>query len=327
MLKYPDAVKDFMLMLLAETRLPAYLLVNDDETLSESGGELRLYGLDELVIGRLASEYVPFLTGMLPLDTSPVSLPYVKLESGLTSDIYLFKAEGGKTFVILLDATWDAKKRRAIQQKANELSLTLFERQQAEGELLQEKDALESLVQERTLDLARANQALKRELDQRTTVESALRASEARFRRVFESNMIGIMFWDLSGVITEANEAFLEMIGYSRDDLRAGRVRWESITRPDCATWMNRLSLKCAPPAKANLLLNPLFAKMARWFHCSSALPCWKVHKIRPSASPLTWTDVVRGILISAVTQLGITSAQKHCALNTEHQASSVRIL
>ena len=233
MLKYPDAVKDFMLMLLAETRLPAYLLVNDDETLSESGGELRLYGLDELVIGRLASEYVPFLTGMLPLDTSPVSLPYVKLESGLTSDIYLFKAEGGKTFVILLDATWDAKKRRAIQQKANELSLTLFERQQAEGELLQEKDALESLVQERTLDLARANQALKRELDQRTTVESALRASEARFRRVFESNMIGIMFWDLSGVITEANEAFLEMIGYSRDDLRAGRVRWESITRPD----------------------------------------------------------------------------------------------
>ena len=233
MLKYPDAVKDFMLMLLAETRLPAYLLVNDDETLSESGGELRLYGLDELVIGRLASEYVPFLTGMLPLDTSPVSLPYVKLESGLTSDIYLFKAEGGKTFVILLDATWDAKKRRAIQQKANELSLTLFERQQAEGELLQEKDALESLVQERTLDLARANQALKRELDQRTTVESALRASEARFRRVFESNMIGIMFWDLSGVITEANEAFLEMIGYSRDDLRAGRIRWESITRPD----------------------------------------------------------------------------------------------
>ena len=233
MLKYPDAVKDFMLMLLAETRLPAYLLVNDDETLSESGGELRLYGLDELVIGGLASEYVPFLTGMLPLDTSPVSLPYVKLESGLTSDIYLFKAEGGKTFVILLDATWDAKKRRAIQQKANELSLTLFERQQAEGELLQEKDALESLVQERTLDLARANQALKRELDQRTTVESALRASEARFRRVFESNMIGIMFWDLSGVITEANEAFLEMIGYSRDDLRAGRIRWESITRPD----------------------------------------------------------------------------------------------
>jgi PAS domain S-box-containing protein len=232
-LKYPEAIKDFMLSLVAETRLPAYLLVNDDETLVESGGELRLYGLDQLVIGGLASEYVPFLTGMLPLDTSPVSLPYVKLESGLTSDIYLFKADGGQTFVLLLDATWDAKKRRAIQQKANELSLTLFERQQAEEELQQEKDALESLVQERTLDLARANQALKRELDQRTAIESALRASEARFRRVFESNMIGIMFWDLSGVVTEANDAFLEMIGYTREDLRAGHIRWENITRPD----------------------------------------------------------------------------------------------
>jgi PAS domain S-box-containing protein len=232
-LKYPEAVKDFMLALVAETRLPAYLLINDDETLVESGGELQLYGLEQIVAGGAVSEYVPFLTGMLPLDTSPVALPYVKLESGLTSDIYLFKVAGGQTFVLLLDATWDARKRRAIQQKANELSLTLFERQQAEEELQHERDALESLVQERTLDLARANQALKRELDQRASVESALRASEARFRRVFESNMIGIMFWDLSGVVTEANDAFLEMIGYSRDDLRNGRIKWEAITRPD----------------------------------------------------------------------------------------------
>ena len=127
----------------------------------------------------------------------------------------------------------DARKRRAIQQKANELSLHLFERQQAEEELQQEKDALESLVQERTLDLARANQALKRELEQRAGVESALRASEARFRRVFESNMIGIMFWDLGGVVTEANDAFLEMLSYTREDLRAGRIRWDYITRPD----------------------------------------------------------------------------------------------
>jgi PAS domain S-box-containing protein len=232
-LKFPDEVKSFMLALVAETRLPAYLLVSDDETIVETGGELRLYGLEQAAPGGVASEYVPFLTGMLPLDTSPMSLPYVKLESGLISDIYLFKTDGGRTYVVLLDATWDAKKRRAIQQKANELSLHLFERQQAEEELQQEKGALEALVQERTLDLARANQALKRELDQRAATESALRASEARFRRVFESNMIGIMFWDLSGVVTEANDAFLDMIGYAREDLRAGLVRWDRITRPD----------------------------------------------------------------------------------------------
>ena len=232
MLKFPTAVQEFMLALVVETRLPAYLLVRDDGTLAESGGELQLYSLDNIPAHANACDYISFLTGMLPLDSSPVALPYVKLDSGLTADIYMLKAEGG-TLVILFDATWEARKRRAIQQKANELSLHLFEKQQVEDELQQEKAAMEILVQERTLDLGRANQALKRELEQRSATESALRASEARFRRVFESNMMGIMFWDLGGVVTEANDAFLEMIGYTREDLRAGRIRWDSITRPD----------------------------------------------------------------------------------------------
>jgi PAS domain S-box-containing protein len=232
MIKFPETIKDFLLAMVVETRLPAYLLVNDDGLLVESGGELRLYGLDNVPAGESVDTHIPFLMGMLPLDSSPLSLPYVKLEGGLTADIYLLTAPDG-TYVILLDATWDARKRRAIQQKANELSLHLYERQQAEEELQQEKDALEALVQERTLDLARSNQSLKRELEQRSGIESALRASEARFRRVFESNMMGVMFWDLSGVITEANDAFLGMIGYTREDLRAGRIRWDYISRPD----------------------------------------------------------------------------------------------
>lgn len=256
MLKFPPAVQDFMLAMVTETRLPAYLLVRDDGTLAESGGELQLYGLDKLPAGALASDYVPFLMGMLPLDSSPVSLPYVKLDSGLTTDIYLIKVLD-KTWVIMFDATWEARKRRAIQQKANELSLHLFERQQVEEELQQEKAAMEALVQERTHDLARANQALKRELEQRTQTESALRASEARFRRVFESNMMGIMFWDLSGIVVEANDAFLEMIGYTREDLRAGRIRWDNITRPDLrhldekAISQMRDTGKCQPFAKS----------------------------------------------------------------------------
>jgi PAS domain S-box-containing protein len=49
-----------------------------------------------------------------------------------------------------------------------------------------------------------------------------LEMSEARFRRIFDSQMIGFLFWDDHGKITEANDLFLELVGYTRDDLHNG---------------------------------------------------------------------------------------------------------
>lgn len=63
--------------------------------------------------------------------------------------------------------------------------------------------------------------------------ELALRESEMRFRSVVESNMIGIGFWEANGEITEANDALLEMIGYTREDLVSGKIRWLDITPPE----------------------------------------------------------------------------------------------
>lgn len=57
-----------------------------------------------------------------------------------------------------------------------------------------------------------------------------LREREARIRRLVESNVIGIVFWDLDGNITAANDAFLKMVGYSRQDLLSGKIRWTDIT-------------------------------------------------------------------------------------------------
>ncbi|HET6881480.1 MAG TPA: PAS domain S-box protein, partial [Pirellulales bacterium] len=62
-----------------------------------------------------------------------------------------------------------------------------------------------------------------------------LRASEARFRRIMESNMIGIFFYEAPGTITEANDAFLQMVGYTHDDVRAGRLNWPQLVPPDYA--------------------------------------------------------------------------------------------
>lgn len=60
-------------------------------------------------------------------------------------------------------------------------------------------------------------------------------AAEARFRRVVESGMIGIIFWNPNGDITDANDAYLSLVGYSRADLTAGRLRWNELTPPEFA--------------------------------------------------------------------------------------------
>jgi PAS domain S-box-containing protein len=62
---------------------------------------------------------------------------------------------------------------------------------------------------------------------------AALRASELRVRRLIDSNIIGITLGDLHGRILEANDALLRMVGYSREDLRAGRLRWDEMTPPE----------------------------------------------------------------------------------------------
>ena len=60
---------------------------------------------------------------------------------------------------------------------------------------------------------------------------------EAKIRRLVDANIIGIIIWDLDGRILEANDAFLHMVGYDREDLAAGRLRWTDLTPPE---WLER---------------------------------------------------------------------------------------
>ncbi len=67
----------------------------------------------------------------------------------------------------------------------------------------------------------------------RELAEEARRHSDARFRRLVESNIIGVIIENFDGRVLEANDAFLQMVGYSRDDLKSGRLRWDEITPPE----------------------------------------------------------------------------------------------
>jgi len=56
---------------------------------------------------------------------------------------------------------------------------------------------------------------------------------EARIRRLVDANIIGVFIWDFDGRILEANDAFLHMVGYDREDLVAGRISWTGLTPPE----------------------------------------------------------------------------------------------
>ncbi|NWL76417.1 protein kinase [Pseudomonas taiwanensis] len=56
---------------------------------------------------------------------------------------------------------------------------------------------------------------------------------EAKIRRLVDANIIGIVVWNASGGLIDANDAFLRIIGYAREDLSAGRLRWRDLTPPE----------------------------------------------------------------------------------------------
>jgi PAS domain S-box-containing protein len=59
--------------------------------------------------------------------------------------------------------------------------------------------------------------------------------SEQRLRRLYDAGLVGVVFWTAEGAITGANDRFLEMLGYTREDLEAGQVDWAAMTPPEWA--------------------------------------------------------------------------------------------
>lgn len=67
------------------------------------------------------------------------------------------------------------------------------------------------------------------DITERKLAEQKLEKSENRFRHLINSNIIGVLFWDINGGILDANDAFLQRFGYTREELRQG-LRWINMT-------------------------------------------------------------------------------------------------
>jgi PAS domain S-box-containing protein len=71
---------------------------------------------------------------------------------------------------------------------------------------------------------------LQADLKSLARLHGEIETREAKIRRLVDANVMGIFVWDVEGRIVEANDAFLHIIGYDREDLAAGRVRWTDLT-------------------------------------------------------------------------------------------------
>ncbi|WP_375769524.1 PAS domain S-box protein [Archangium gephyra] len=85
--------------------------------------------------------------------------------------------------------------------------------------------------------MRRAEQARQREREEaqaeKARLQRELEKTQSRARRLTESGVVGIVYWDLEGAVLDANDTFLGMVGYTREDLARGLIDWRKLTPPE----------------------------------------------------------------------------------------------
>ena len=88
------------------------------------------------------------------------------------------------------------------------------------------------------LALARLEAIRRRKaIAENVTLHGDLLARDKKIRRLVDANIVGIIIWEVEGRILEANDEFLRMVGYDREDLTAGRLHRTTLTPPE---WRDR---------------------------------------------------------------------------------------
>src|SRR5439155_6536485 len=82
---------------------------------------------------------------------------------------------------------------------------------------------------------AAAQKRTERAVEELRASERALRISESRFRRLADSNLIGVVFSTVDGRVIDGNGEYFRIVGRPREDVLAGTVRWDQMTPAEYA--------------------------------------------------------------------------------------------
>lgn len=84
-----------------------------------------------------------------------------------------------------------------------------------------------------TILIWQSARVIERLSNQRDLAHETLKTYKDKLGSFVDSNVIDILFGDVYGGIQQANDEFLRMIGYTQEDLLAGRLSWSNITPPE----------------------------------------------------------------------------------------------
>ena len=119
------------------------------------------------------------------------------------------------------------------------ICLDITARKLSEAELLRAHEELENRVEERTAELARANEGLTSEILERKQAESSLRDSQERYRDLFENANDIIYTHDLEGNYTSVNKACEKITGYTQEE--SLKLNLAQIVSPEFATTAGKM--------------------------------------------------------------------------------------
>jgi two-component system cell cycle sensor histidine kinase/response regulator CckA len=100
-----------------------------------------------------------------------------------------------------------------------EVNVDISERKRTEEALRKAHEELEIRVQERTAELARANEAMQAEIIERKQTEENLQKSEEKYRTILETMQEAYYELDLAGHFTFVNDALCKHLGYTKEEL------------------------------------------------------------------------------------------------------------
>ncbi len=155
MTSIPLSIVKYIRSLWMSEMILTYFHLDPEGLLVRWGGHPWHYGLRSLNTGRLASEQIAFLEGLLPVTHTQV-LEFVTIEQGKVAHVHLIPFDAG-TWVLMFDATAEHERQQKMQQRANELSILTYRQtrllqdlEETRVALLAEKQLLEQAGQQKS---------------------------------------------------------------------------------------------------------------------------------------------------------------------------------